>query len=325
MIQKIASAAPAGAPAQADPRREQLKTAAKAFEAVFVRQMIGSMRQAKLAEDDLMLGGSATDTFREMSDAKLADSMARKGSFGIAEMLLKQFDAAGGPRNERSSRAGAVGRHRLPDRHERDRRQCRQCGDAGYARRDVRLRESTNSGSRSPLYREELFFSGVEAASIGRAWDAYRAADSRYAASASGRSDARQQWLGAIETNLGTGPTAVGSRIGAFFNAGEALAATPSDRLARSAMLSTLSDAAGSIRDTAQALSRVSDGITAASTQEIDALNAELKALAEVNTALARRRRTAAPSPRSKTSATACSIPSPAGSISARPSATKAR
>jgi flagellar hook-associated protein 1 FlgK len=157
---------------------------------------------------------------------------------------------------------------------------------SGYARRDVRLRESTNSGSRSPLYREELFFSGVEAASIGRAWDAYRAADSRYAASASGRSDARQQWLGAIETNLGTGPTAVGSRIGAFFNAGEALAATPSDRLARSAMLSTLSDAAGSIRDTAQALSRVSDGITAASTQEIDALNAELKALSEVNTAL---------------------------------------
>jgi Rod binding domain-containing protein len=33
-----------------------------------------------------------------MSDAKLADSMAETGSFGIAEMLLKQFDAAGGPR-----------------------------------------------------------------------------------------------------------------------------------------------------------------------------------------------------------------------------------
>ena len=156
----------------------------------------------------------------------------------------------------------------------------------GYARRDVRLREGANIGSRSPLYREELFFSGVEAASIGRAWDSYRAADSRYAASASGRADARQQWLGAIETNLGDGPTAVGSRIGAFFNAGEALAATPSDRLARSAMLSTLGDAAGSIRETAQSLSRVSDGIGVATTQEIDALNAELKALAEVNTAL---------------------------------------
>lgn len=156
----------------------------------------------------------------------------------------------------------------------------------GYARRDVRLAEKANIGSRSPLYREELFFSGVEAKSVGRAWDSYRAADSRYAASASGRSDVRQQWLGAIETNLGDGPTGVGSRIGVFFNAGEALAATPSDRLARSAMLSALDDAAGSIRNTAQALSRVSDGIGVAATQEIDALNAELKALAEVNTAL---------------------------------------
>jgi flagellar hook-associated protein 1 len=156
----------------------------------------------------------------------------------------------------------------------------------GYARRDVKLREGVNIGSRSPLYREDLIFSGVEAASIGRAWDAYRAADSRYAASASGRSDVRQQWLGAIETNLGDGPTAVGSMIGAFFNAGEALAATPSDRLGRSAMLSSLSDAAGSIRNTAQSLARVSQGIATAAAQEIDALNADLKALAEVNTAL---------------------------------------
>jgi flagellar protein FlgJ len=95
-MDRIAPAAGPTAQMQPDAKREQLKAAAKAFEAVFVRQMIGSMRQAKLGED--MLGGSATDTFREMSDAKLADSMAEKGSFGIAEMLLKQFDAAGGPR-----------------------------------------------------------------------------------------------------------------------------------------------------------------------------------------------------------------------------------
>jgi flagellar protein FlgJ len=93
-MDRIAPAAGPTAQMQPDAKREQLKAAAKAFEAVFVRQMIGSMRQAKLGED--MLGGSATDTFREMSDAKLADSMAEKGSFGIAEMLLKQFDAAGG-------------------------------------------------------------------------------------------------------------------------------------------------------------------------------------------------------------------------------------
>ena len=73
-------------------KRAELARAAQAFEAVFLRQMIGSMRQAKLGED--ILGGQATDTFTEMSDAKLADAMAENSSFGIAEMLLKQFDKA---------------------------------------------------------------------------------------------------------------------------------------------------------------------------------------------------------------------------------------
>ena len=92
-MDRIASAAgPTPQTAQIDAKREQLKAAALAFEAVFLRQMIGSMRQAKLGED--MLGGQSAETFRELSDAKLADKMAEVGSFGIAEMLLKQFDKA---------------------------------------------------------------------------------------------------------------------------------------------------------------------------------------------------------------------------------------
>ena len=88
MIQKIGIPAQG---AQPNDRREQLKAAAEAFEAVFLRQMIGSMRQASLAEDDLLGGGRAAEQFRDMQDSKLADSMADKGSFGIAELLLKQF------------------------------------------------------------------------------------------------------------------------------------------------------------------------------------------------------------------------------------------
>lgn len=88
MIQKIGIAAPQ---AQTNDKREQLKAAAQAFEAVFLRQMIGAMRQAQLAEDDLLGGGRAGEQFRDMQDAKLADSMADKGSFGVAELLLKQF------------------------------------------------------------------------------------------------------------------------------------------------------------------------------------------------------------------------------------------
>ena len=71
-----------------------IKAATQAFEAVFLRQMIGSMRQASLGED--LLGSRATDQFRELSDAKLADNMAETGSLGIAEMLLKQFGGKDG-------------------------------------------------------------------------------------------------------------------------------------------------------------------------------------------------------------------------------------
>jgi flagellar protein FlgJ len=85
---------PATALAQPGPdaaaQRAALRTAAQQFEAVFLRQMIGSMRQAHLADD--MFGSQATDQFRDMSDANLADSMSHQGVFGIAQMLLAQFD-----------------------------------------------------------------------------------------------------------------------------------------------------------------------------------------------------------------------------------------
>jgi flagellar protein FlgJ len=76
-----------GKPAE-DPKRAQLAEAARAFEAVFLRQMIGSMRSASLGED--LLGSRSAEQFRDMGDARLADSMA--GSFGIAELLQKQFE-----------------------------------------------------------------------------------------------------------------------------------------------------------------------------------------------------------------------------------------
>ena len=71
-------------------QRGALRAAAQQFEAVFLRQMIGSMRQAHLADD--IFGSQATDQFRDMADANLADSMSHQGVFGIAQMLLAQFD-----------------------------------------------------------------------------------------------------------------------------------------------------------------------------------------------------------------------------------------
>ena len=86
-----ASLAAAGAPST-EAQRAQLRQAAQAFEAIFLRQMIGSMRNARLAED--VFGSSSSEQFRDMGDAQLADSMSRQGSFGIAEMLLAQFNRA---------------------------------------------------------------------------------------------------------------------------------------------------------------------------------------------------------------------------------------
>ena len=93
MIDAVSSTA-STATKPADDKRQQLVAAAQAFEAVFLRQMIGSMRQANLGED--ILGSSAGEQFRDLQDARLADSMAATHSLGIAEMLVAKFDRKGG-------------------------------------------------------------------------------------------------------------------------------------------------------------------------------------------------------------------------------------
>lgn len=97
MIQNIASAAAQSALSNAvnqaseaiDP---ELKKAAEKFEAVFVRQVLGQMRKAKLGDE--LFGSSATDNFREMADAKTADAMAKQGVFGIGDLLARQLNKA---------------------------------------------------------------------------------------------------------------------------------------------------------------------------------------------------------------------------------------
>lgn len=78
------------APAASGDDRATLEKTAKAFEAVFTRQLLVSMRQASVGEE---IGGSrGLDQFREMSDAHMANGMAEKGGLGIAEMILQQLE-----------------------------------------------------------------------------------------------------------------------------------------------------------------------------------------------------------------------------------------
>lgn len=81
----------AGAGSKSEAREADLRKAAESFEAIFLRQMIGTMRSA--TKGDPLLGSDAGDQFRDLMDARLADDMADKQSFGIAEMVLKQFMA----------------------------------------------------------------------------------------------------------------------------------------------------------------------------------------------------------------------------------------
>ncbi len=67
----------------------QLRKAAQGFEAILLRQMIGAMRSAKLGDD--LFGSSATQTYRELSDQQLADSLARNQSLGLAALVEAQF------------------------------------------------------------------------------------------------------------------------------------------------------------------------------------------------------------------------------------------
>ena len=90
MINSLNSQTPAAGGEANAQRRQELRQAAQAFEAVFIRQLIGSMRSAKLADD--MFGSQATEQFRDMADSRLADSMAQQGTFGIADLLTAQFE-----------------------------------------------------------------------------------------------------------------------------------------------------------------------------------------------------------------------------------------
>ncbi|BAV64677.1 rod-binding protein [Sphingobium cloacae] len=86
---QISNVTGTSAPQGGSTDKAALQQAAKQFEAIFLRQMIGAMRSSSQGEG--LLDSSASDQFRDMADARTADSMAQKGSLGIAELLLRQF------------------------------------------------------------------------------------------------------------------------------------------------------------------------------------------------------------------------------------------
>jgi peptidoglycan hydrolase FlgJ len=66
---------------------ENLQKAGEQFEAVFTGMMLKSMRSAKLAEP--LFDSKAVDTFREMQDARIAETMAAHQPMGIGKAMTE--------------------------------------------------------------------------------------------------------------------------------------------------------------------------------------------------------------------------------------------
>ncbi|MBF6601461.1 MAG: rod-binding protein [Sphingorhabdus sp.] len=98
------AAPPNQASAKAD-AKAQVKAMAADFEAIFVRQMLSSMRTASLGEG--IFDGQGMEEFRDMQDAQLAKSMGEKGVFGVADMLSRHLDKTGVTGNKASQYASA--------------------------------------------------------------------------------------------------------------------------------------------------------------------------------------------------------------------------
>jgi Rod binding domain-containing protein len=66
-----------------------LRAAAQQFEAMFLQEMMRSMRQATIKSD--LLESNALDTFEGMFDKEVAMQMAKRGGMGMADMLVQQM------------------------------------------------------------------------------------------------------------------------------------------------------------------------------------------------------------------------------------------
>ena len=73
----------------------ELESAAADFEAIFARQMIASMRSAKLT--DGLLDSNAGGTFRDRFDGAVADILGRRGALGIGDALGRELSRRQAP------------------------------------------------------------------------------------------------------------------------------------------------------------------------------------------------------------------------------------
>lgn len=88
---RIDSATPAIQSQALSPEQEQLREAAKGFEAIMVRRLLEAARATSFAKDDTPLSGGGRETWAEMRDQQFAEIAADSGAFGFARSIEEQL------------------------------------------------------------------------------------------------------------------------------------------------------------------------------------------------------------------------------------------
>lgn len=68
-----------------------LREVAQEFESLFLKQMLDSMRSTLNEENRLVDTGMAGEYFEDMLYEEYSKIMAKRGTFGIAELIVDQF------------------------------------------------------------------------------------------------------------------------------------------------------------------------------------------------------------------------------------------
>jgi flagellar protein FlgJ len=71
--------------------QKQLEEVAKEFEAIFVKQMLDTMKSTLNKENRLVEGGMAENIFEDMLYTEYSRLMSKSGDFGIADMIVRQY------------------------------------------------------------------------------------------------------------------------------------------------------------------------------------------------------------------------------------------
>lgn len=158
----------------------------------------------------------------------------------------------------------------------------------GYARRSTTQREQPTALPMVPTYRGTSVFGGTQITAITRAYSEFRDREVHASSAEAGRTEARARWLLTTENALDDGDIGIGSRLTAFYNAADALAADPTGAMPRRAFLNALDEAATAFRTSAQGLADAANGISKEAQSAVDSLNGNLDALAKLNLAIRR-------------------------------------